>query len=245
MSQYLVFRLYGAMASFGEIAVGELRHSAVYPSRSALLGLLAAALGIPRSDEAGQQALINGYRFGVKLIASGTPLRDYHTVQSPAISKKITYRTRKQEMADKDKLSTILTSREYRTDGLYMVAVDALNDAPFSLQQLAGALDKPIFQLYLGRKSCPLALPLAAIVAEFESLKMALDSRDQQALLPEMLAVSRALRLDRSPRYFWEQGMDSGMDATLTQTRSDQPLSRARWQFAPRQELVFMSGVGS
>ncbi|MGL4603678.1 MAG: CRISPR-associated protein Cas5, partial [Iodobacter sp.] len=58
MSPYLVFRLYGAMASFGEIAVGELRHSAAYPSRSALLGLLGAALGIARSNEAGQQALI-------------------------------------------------------------------------------------------------------------------------------------------------------------------------------------------
>lgn len=145
-------------------------------------------------------------------------------------------------MADKEKLGTILTSREYRTDGLYMVAVEALSDAPFSLQQLADALDKPVFTLYLGRKSCPLSLPLAGMVADFDNLKMALDSLDQQALLPDMPGLSRVLRLDRSPQYFWEQGMNSGMTAMLTQTRYDQPVSRARWQFAPRQELVSMPG---
>ena len=46
MTDYLLLRLYGPLASWGEIAVGESRHSAVQPSRSALLGLLGAALGI-------------------------------------------------------------------------------------------------------------------------------------------------------------------------------------------------------
>jgi CRISPR system Cascade subunit CasD len=35
--EYLLFRLYGPMASWGEIAVGEMRHSEVKPSKSALL----------------------------------------------------------------------------------------------------------------------------------------------------------------------------------------------------------------
>ena len=80
MAEYLVFRLYGPMASWGEIAVGETRHSAAYPSRSALIGLLGAALGVTREDEAGQVALTAGYRFGVKLHAAGHPLRDYHSL---------------------------------------------------------------------------------------------------------------------------------------------------------------------
>ena len=41
---YLLFRLYGPMASWGEIAVGETRHSAAYPGKSAIIGLLAAAM---------------------------------------------------------------------------------------------------------------------------------------------------------------------------------------------------------
>ncbi|PAP57596.1 type I-E CRISPR-associated protein Cas5/CasD, partial [Salmonella enterica subsp. enterica serovar Braenderup] len=52
MSQYLVFQLHGPMASWGVDAPGEVRHSQAQPSRSALLGLLAAALGIRRDEEA-------------------------------------------------------------------------------------------------------------------------------------------------------------------------------------------------
>ena len=89
-----------------------------------------AALGVRRDDAAGQAALANGYQFAVKQLAGGAPLRDYHTVQAPALSKKITHRTRRQEMADPDKLNTLLTSREYYADSFYVVAVQARLDAP-------------------------------------------------------------------------------------------------------------------
>ena len=49
---YLVFRLYGPMCSWGDIAVGEVRPSTVHPAKSAILGLIAAALGIKRPDTA-------------------------------------------------------------------------------------------------------------------------------------------------------------------------------------------------
>ena len=49
--EYLLFRLYGPLASWGEIAVGESRHTAAYPGKAALIGLLAAALGIRRDEE--------------------------------------------------------------------------------------------------------------------------------------------------------------------------------------------------
>ena len=44
MSELLVFRLFGPLASWGEIAVGQVRPSAVRPTRSALLGLLAGGV---------------------------------------------------------------------------------------------------------------------------------------------------------------------------------------------------------
>lgn len=234
MRDYLVFQLYGPMASWGEIAVGELRHSASHPSRSALLGLLGAALGVRRDDAAGQAALANGYQFAVKQLAGGAPLRDYHTVQAPALSKKITHRTRRQEMADPDKLNTLLTSREYYTDSFYVVAVQARPDAPHSLAQLQHALEHPAFTLYLGRKSCPLALPLAAKLVPGASLKAALDSGSWPTLTafkPHWLPGRRAAR------YFWDADMEAeGLSPSQTHTRHDQPLSRQRWQFAPRQE---------
>ena len=76
MRDYLVMRLYAPLASWGEIAVGEMRHSATYPSKSALLGLLGAAMGVQREDELAQAQLNAGYAFGVKLFSAGFPLRD-------------------------------------------------------------------------------------------------------------------------------------------------------------------------
>jgi CRISPR system Cascade subunit CasD len=239
MREYMVFRLYGPMASWGELAVGEQRASADHPSRSALLGLIGAALGVRRDDDAGQEALSRGYRFGVKLIAAGMPLRDYHTVQWPGVSKKVVYRTRRQEVRDTGKLNTILTSREYRSDSFSVVALEAAPDAPHSLPALVAALQAPMFVLSLGRKSCPLALPLDPRIAGFDTLKQALDSRDGEPLLPGCGVIHR----DRQVRYFWDEAMAvPGMEPTLQLTRHDQPLSRRRWQFEPRRELVYLAG---
>ncbi|MBA1262333.1 type I-E CRISPR-associated protein Cas5/CasD [Stutzerimonas stutzeri] len=249
MTDYLLLRLYGPMASWGEIAVGESRHSAVHPSRSALLGLLGAALGIERSDEAGQQLLIQGYRFGIKLECPGSPLRDYHTVQSGVPPRKTRFRSRRQELAAA-KVDTLLSTREYRCDSLALVAVEATSDAPHDLPHVAEALRRPHFPLYLGRKSCPLALPLAPQVIGAATLREALDRSELPSLLglldhePQQAWPSRADRQCfrvQQVRYYWEDGMEAGMAASFDSWRHDQPLSRSRWQFAPRREWVALS----
>ncbi len=61
MRDFLVFRLYGPLASWGDIAVGEQRPTTPHPSKSAVLGLIAAALGVRRDEEERQQALAEGY----------------------------------------------------------------------------------------------------------------------------------------------------------------------------------------
>ena len=88
MRGYLIFQLYGPLVAWGEQAVGEARNSATRPGRSALLGLLAAALGLRRDDEAGQQRLAESLKFGVKTCTMGTVLKDYHTSQVPPHDKK-------------------------------------------------------------------------------------------------------------------------------------------------------------
>ncbi len=250
MADYLVFRLYGSLASWGEIAVGESRHSAVYPSKSALLGLLGAAVGVRREDDAGQQALFRGYRFGVKLVCAGTPLRDYHTVQAPPQQRNVRYRSRRQELAEKSRLGTLLSAREYRCDSISLVAAEALPDARWELADLTEALRRPHFPLYLGRKSCPPALPLMPQLVSSATLHDALEGAAQPSLLallnrnPEQawpIAADRIVLRPAAARYYWEDGMESGMTASMQLTRHDQPLSRQRWQFAPRREWVFLS----
>ena len=250
MTKYLLFRLYGPMASWGEIAVGESRHSAVYPSRSALVGLLGAALGLRRYDNEAQQALVDGYRFGVKVLSVGVPLRDYHTVQAPPRRTNVVYRTRAQELANRQTLETLLSMREYRCDSLAIAAVEALPSARWTLEEIAAALRSPVFPLYLGRKSCPPALPLAPELATAANLADAFASRQRSLLAltakPDKAEAEwpsredvRAFRLHHETvRYHWEDGMEAGMEPDMEVIRQDQPLSRRRWQFAPRREYV-------
>lgn len=250
MNHYLLFRLYGPLASWGEIAVGEWRHSAFYPSKSSLLGLLGAALGLERSAESAHAALAQHYRFAVQLLSAGCVLRDYHTTQLPEPQRKVVHRSRRQELLQAAKVGTLLSQREYRCDALAVVALEALAEAPYRLEQLAQALRYPQFPLYLGRKSCPLALPLQPQLLSAEHLLAAFS----QAQWPSLLALSerkpeqafpspadrRALGLWQAlERYYWEPGMQFGADPVLQQQRHDQPVSRQRWQFTPRQEWVY------
>lgn len=246
-TDYLLLRLYGPLASWGEVAVGELRHSARHPSRSALLGLLGAALGVERGDEAAQAALNHGYRFGIKLQASGRMLRDYHTIQKGVPARREVFRSRRQELAAQ-KVETMLSEREYCCDSLAIVAVEALPGAPATLAELAAALRQPCFTLYLGRKSCPLAAPLLPQLRHAASLRQALDEAGWPSLLalldtrqPQQdwpsLRDRQAFHL-RQNLYYWEDGMQAGMAASFDIQRRNQPTSRTRWQFAPRREWV-------
>jgi len=254
----LVFRLYGAMASWGEIAVGEDRHTASYPSKSAVIGLLGAALGIKRDDEAMQNQLQCGYSLAVEVFSNGRLLRDYHTTQVPSSVGKVNYRTRRDEIVlGKKQLGTILSSREYRCDAFAVVAIRALDPAPYTLAEMKAHLLQPKFHLYLGRKSCPLAAPLNPQIIQTTYYYDAFNAYQHKPMLPthedERGELSKwdAIWLGRSKdrHYYWEgnAGDFSDMPGLLkqmqTRTRHDQPLSRKRWQFSPRQEhYLFIQG---
>lgn len=238
MPDYLVFRLYGPMASWGDIAVGETRHGTAHPSKSAVMGMVAAALGIRRHEEEAHQALFDGYGFGVKVVSDGSSLQDYHTVQIPPQRRNVRHDTRREELAA-DVLDTVLSFREYRCDGVYLVALWSRTGAPpHSLERLAEALDRPRFTLYLGRKSCPPALPLSPRVVTRADLKTALDEPGE----PEnpFPPLPRELRSFRRPaRYYWEETEHSGMTPPFQRApRHDACASRRRWQFVPRTEYL-------
>lgn len=242
MRSFLLFRLYGPLASWGEIAVGEVRPSALQPTRSALLGLLGAALGLRRGDDAALSALGATLRFAVLVERAGVPARDYHTIQVAAPQRGRTPLTRADQLRERrHDLGTILSYRDYRCDALYDVAAWHEGDGPpaFSLERLAAALERPVFTLYLGRKSCPLALPLGARVVEAGNVLAALETHpapswkvpgDRYKPFPE--------RLPGAPLgLFWEG--DPGLGAAAAQSstvRRDDPVSSARRIFQTRTE---------
>lgn len=249
--EYVVFRLYGPMASWGEIAVGEARHTAAYPSKSAVVGLLAAALGIKRDQDERQSNLITAYTQAVKVLTRGRILKDYHTAQAPDSVGKFRYRTRRDEiMIGKERLGTVLSSREYRTDAQAIVAIALTGDGYFSVKQLASALLKPKFHLYLGRKACPLAAPLDPQIITADNFRQALNHYRVKPLLIDQPAWNddaRWLPDAVMTHYYWEGSVqdfsldDAQFKAQQVQRllRYDKPISRARWQFEARSEYFW------
>ncbi|HEC8924836.1 TPA: type I-E CRISPR-associated protein Cas5/CasD [Salmonella enterica subsp. enterica serovar Stanley] len=230
MNQYLVFQLHGPMASWGVDAPGEVRHSHELPSRSALLGLLAAALGI-RRDEEERLSTFNRY-YSFLLCASRNPrwARDYHTVQMPKEVRKARYFSRREELRDPELQSALISRRDYYTDAWWMVALAETPDAPWTLQQLQKALQQPVFPLYLGRKSHPLALPLAPLLLEGRALDVLHEAYRQYQSKFGKLGLSLAALQSEC----WWEDEHEGLTANKILRRRDRPLNRQQWLFGER-----------
>ncbi|MEV4877822.1 type I-E CRISPR-associated protein Cas5/CasD [Streptomyces cyaneofuscatus] len=76
-SHVLLIRLAGPLQSWGITGRFARRDTHSRPTKSGVIGLCAAALGLPRDEPLGELAEV---LFGVRADRPGTPLRDYHTV---------------------------------------------------------------------------------------------------------------------------------------------------------------------
>jgi len=225
------------MASWGDIAVGEYRPSFFHPTKSAIIGLIEAALGIDRLDDLAHQEMTRSYGFAVRVDAPGALLRDYHTIQVAPSTKNAFYLTRKEEL-EAEKPGTILSYRDYYCDALSFTCVWATGESPpYALEELKAALDYPRFPLYLGRKSCPPALPLAPRVMQAATVK---DAFKQYSALESAYKMNflRALPKGQFIGLYWENLPESevGCKADRTVKRRDAPLNRRAWQFSDRKE---------
>ncbi|MFM9969670.1 MAG: type I-E CRISPR-associated protein Cas5/CasD [Burkholderiales bacterium] len=249
---FLVFQLQAPLSSWGDTAVGEYRGSYDRPGESALIGLLGAALGIRREDEAAHAGLRQGYGFAVGMQSAGNLLRDYHTAQVPgrADLKGRPHATRRDELAvPKSNLNTILSTRDYRQNAASLVAVQARGEAPFALEVLADRLRQPRFVLYLGRKSCPPAAPLYPQIVDTDSALAAF--KEYCTLLDAQLDAHKDRR-GRAPleptgkvmRLYWGDGIKAGVDADLSAPRKDRLIRRQGWQFGDRTEHTALLEAG-
>jgi len=238
--EFLVFRLYGPMAAWGWVSVGEQRHSHAHPSRSAVLGLIAAALGVKRHQETELSQINEQYGVAVMAETTGEWLRDYHTVQVPKAKGKAKYHTRRDELRLGD-LYTILSQRDYRTDACYTLAIWSRASLPiYSLEDIRAALIRPRFALYLGRKSCPPSLPLRPVIADESTLMSAFDSY-HHALLEDEKNLLHELKFSSPINYFWDvlpDGVEAGLPVQQLRRRRDKLLNRERWQFGEREEYT-------
>ena len=228
MREHLVFLLSGPMASFGGYAGHERRGSGVVPMRSAVLGLVGAALGIDRADAEGQAAL-RAYSVAVQPFQQSAPLRDYHTVQTVPTARAKRPPTRKHALARVGReANTIITIRDYRCDVLIGVAL--WGDGRWTLGELSLQLRRPVFPLYLGRKSCPLASPLNPEVMMAAGPVEALARIE----IPEWLRPERWSEQERGRHLVHSDPVD-GLDRppSIEQVPGE-PLDRLAWTFGDR-----------
>jgi len=148
----LFLRLEGPMQAWGvQESKFVIRRTAEAPTKSGVIGMLCAALGVSRPD-AGAEWLpkLSALRMGVRIDAPGVRWWDYHTVGA-RMDMRIA------EGEGKTKPGAILTRREYLCDASFLVA---LQGEPTLIAELGQAMENPKWTLYLGRKSCPPSRPL-------------------------------------------------------------------------------------
>lgn len=161
----LLLRLEGPLQSWGERARWDLRDTAHMPTKSGVIGILGCAMGLTRGDA----SLIRMERIltmGVRADRPGTYLEDYHTVTGEIITADGKVRGKKSDDG------TIISKRQYLQDASFLVVLDGEEQ---TLRQCAKSLMRPVWTIYLGRRSCVPTRPvLCGITNRYASIEDAL-----------------------------------------------------------------------
>ncbi len=149
----LLLRLAAPLQSWGETGQFNERDTAPFPTRSGVIGLLAAALGRKRGDDIEDLTRLS---LTVRTDRAGTVLRDLHTVGGglPAARTVTTAEGKKRTGAT----ATLLSHRYYLADAAFTAVVTTAD--PADVDAWAQALRSPHWPPYLGRRSCPPEGPL-------------------------------------------------------------------------------------
>ncbi len=137
----LLLRLEGPMQSWGYRSRFDYRDTALEPTRSGVIGLICAAMGIARGEDISRFDMI---RMGVRVDKGGRPERDYHTALDVI-------------KADGSGKDTVVSYRDFLADASFTVGLESDNKG--MLDEIAKALRNPAWTLFLGRKAFPLTVP--------------------------------------------------------------------------------------
>lgn len=186
------------MQSWGTLSRFSYRDTATEPTKSGVVGLLGAALGVTRDDSERIAELAN-LRLGVRIDRPGTMERDYHTVQNVPTTTGRGHRGQ-------------VTERFYLADATFLVVLEG---DPELLANIAVAVHRPRWPLHFGRKAFAPARPLhASPTTEYSGLPPT-----GAGLQPRSLAdvLTTHPWLEASPQHRQRAGADlaSGRDRNL------------------------------
>lgn len=185
----LLLRLAAPLQAWGTASKFERRRTQREPSKSGVIGMLAAALGLRRDADLSE---LTALRFGVRVDREGKVIRDFHTAQAVKTEKK----AKKEQTEEPEKIGYV-TSRYYLSDAVFLVGLESEDHA--LLEKIETALRAPYFPLFLGRRSCPPTLPLVLGLRE-KDLETALREEDNQNQNARSIKRTRRyIRLDSMP----------------------------------------------
>ena len=168
---------WGASSKFGD------RGTLDAPTRSGLLGLLAAACGVDKNDEArDREWLARAANLSVAVLAfrRGDRATDYHTVGARYDKDDPWQKRMIPTTPDGKPRGTDLTHRDYLADSVFG-AVLAGDDA--LVGEMAASLADPVWGVWLGRKSCiPTEPVLAGVFDSEDAARDALAGRLRDSL---------------------------------------------------------------
>jgi len=176
MPRFIVLKLDGVMQGWGGHTYEDWRPTELFPTRSGLLGLLGACLGIDRQDEERLYDLASSVLFTVQanykrfqpdeknLELTSLRLYDYHTILE---ARKVDGNPNK---------NPVQSYRWYLFDAPFTVAIEETINAPIKLEEIADAVRSPAYTPFLGRRSCPLSRPLLGPNEKPIETKSAIDA---------------------------------------------------------------------
>lgn len=191
----LLLRLNAPLQSWGSESIYDNRETDNIPTKSGVIGLVAASLGRKRTESVDD--LVN-LQFGVRIDEQGYRLRDYQTTQMG------------------EKLNANLSNRIYLSDATFLAGL-GYDDESF-LRKIEEALRNPVFSPYLGRKSCPPTLPFVLGIRK-ENLLTALTEEEWQ------LPLERQRRLLRNQDSVKLRIIVDAEDKTGEALKKDVPIS--------------------
>ncbi len=212
----LLLRLSGAMQSWGVQSRFSVRDTGLEPSKSGVLGLVCAALGVARADDDALAELAR-LKLGVRVDREGALRVDYHTAKEVI-------------KAGGGVKETEPSHRYYLADALFLVGMEGKDGDLALLERIQAALHKPVWGLFLGRKAF---VPGEPVWLE-DGLKQGLGLTEALETYPYLGKPT----VQERRRLIVE-------DQSGPIVRTDQPLSFAEGarRFAPRRMAVSFTNI--
>lgn len=159
----LLMRLAGPMQSYGTIGRFNQRETATEPTKSAVIGIVTAALGLPRGTPLDDYVSL---RMGVRVDRQGLAESDFQTASAflaakatppalPSWSELVNYQRVIREKYPKTAVTVI--QKHYLADAAFLVGLEGPEEL---LESIQNALRSPVFALALGRRAFPPGSPV-------------------------------------------------------------------------------------